>query len=529
METAIKYVAALNVDQRLVKCFIYALFRDTSRIEVVGSAIEQIEFLHPATGREEIDPVKLWNSVQNTIKAAIAEANLTAAQIAFIAISSHRGSFTCWNRSSGTAYHNFITAQDLRADHMVKDCNGRLLFRAFKASACLLYCVTKSQRYLSQSVFNVTSAHVTMRLAWLLENCPGLQQDLKQGDVVYGTIDAWLLFHLRKGVDADKEIEHISDITNCAASGFYDPFTQEWTEWATMLYPIKRSILPTVVTNSFDFGYVHPSLFGSSIKIGTSISDTSAALWGNCCFDRTDLYIRMDTTAVVNIITRSTCLASVRGMSTGIGYKHSNGNQHEIVYVLEETSTECTTVIDWGIKIGLFADYREASTLACSVSDSNGVFFVSEFNVLGRCDITAGSSFVGIKKATRKEHLVRALLESMVYRIALLYVSAHKEILNQSLEPFSTIKVDGSVAQNDFICQMLADITSLPVERGDVADASALGAVLLAGLNVNVWTSKNELIQVRKVDKIFLPSPNSKLKLLRSMRCWEELVEKFKG
>ncbi|XP_058456996.1 putative glycerol kinase 5, partial [Malaya genurostris] len=489
----------------------------------------KIEFIYPATGREEIDAIKLWNSVQTTIKAAIEEANLTAAQISFLAISSHRGSFTCWNRCSGMVYHNFITAQDLRADQMVRDCNDGFMFKAFKMSASMLHCVTRSQRYLGQSVFNVTNADVTMRLAWVLEQCPGIQQDLKQGDVLFGTIDAWLLYRLRRGVSSDKDIDHISDITNCAASGLYDPFTQEWTEWAPMLYPIKRSILPTVVDNSFDFGYVDKSLFGSSIKIGTSISDISAALWGNCCFDKTDLFIRMDTTTVVNIITKSTCLASEREMFTRIGYKRLSATQDEVVYVLEKICNDCTSVIDWGMKIDLFTDHHDASKQACSVSDSNGVFFVSEFNVMGRCDITAGSSFIGIKKATRKEHLVRALLESLVYRFALLYVSAHKEIQYQSLECFTKIKVDGSVAKNDFVCQMLADITSLPVERGVAADASALGAVLLAGFNSHIWNSKQELLQVRKIDKIFLPSPNSKLKLLRNMRCWEELVEKFKG
>ncbi|XP_055535879.1 putative glycerol kinase 5 [Wyeomyia smithii] len=527
METAVKYVAALNVDQKQVKCFIYALFRDASRVEVVGSANEQIEFI-TATGLEEIDPVKLWNNVTSTIKAAIAEANLTAAQIAFLTISTHRGSFTCWNQATGAAYYNFITAQDLRAKQRVQDANDGFLFKAFKATASLLYCCSRSQRYLAQSVFQVTNEHVTMRLAWMVENSPGIQQDMKHENVLYGTIDSWLLYQFRKRNDSAGDLEHLSDITNCATSGFYDPFSRQWTRWATMLYPIRRSIRPTVVDNTFNFGSVDASIFGSPIKIGTSISDTSAALWGTYCFDQTELYLKLDATTVVSILTGSTCLASIRGFAPSIGYKCGNGSQSDLMYILEKTCTNCTAVMDWGEKIGLFSNCQEASALACAVSDSNGVFFVSDFNVLGACDITAGSSFIGIKKSTRREHMIRSLLESIVYRVALLYVSVHKEIQHHGLESISKIKIDGSVARNDFICQMLANITGLPVERGEAADASAFGAVLLAGLSANIWNSKQDLLQLRKEEKVFQPSPNTKLKLLRNMRCWEQLVDKFK-
>lgn len=260
------------------------------------------------------------------------------------------------------------------------------------------------------------------------------------------------------------------------------------------------------------------------------MSDVSAALWGTGSFERTDLYIKMDTSAVVNIITGPTCLASEHGLVPTVGYicTHPISDHTERSYVLEKTCADCTTVVDWGIKIGLFTDPDEASRLATAVPDTNGVFYIPAFSVFGVRDITAGSSFIGIKKSTRKEHLVRALLESLVYRISLLYVSAHKEIQNQPIDDFSKIKVDGSVARNDFICQTLADITGLPVERGDAADSAALGAILLAGINEGLLRSKQDAMSMRKVEKIFTPHPNYKLKLLRNMRCWENIVEKFK-
>ncbi|KAL1395183.1 hypothetical protein pipiens_001270 [Culex pipiens pipiens] len=238
----------------------------------------------------------------------------------------------------------------------------------------------------------------------------------------------------------------------------------------------------------------------------------------------------MDTAAVLNIVTKASCLASTNGMTPMIAHKtvHPISDHEEVAYVLQKICTDCTTVVDWALKIGLFTEPREGSSMASSVSDSNGVFFIPAFSVFGVRDITAGSSFIGIKKSTRKEHLIRALFESLVYRIALLYVSALKEIEAQNLEEFTKIKVDGTVSQIDFICQMLADTAGLPVERSDTADASALGAVFLAGINLGFFRNKPEVTRIRKVDKTFAPNPNNKLKLLRNMRCWEEVVEKFK-
>lgn len=260
------------------------------------------------------------------------------------------------------------------------------------------------------------------------------------------------------------------------------------------------------------------------------MSDTAAALWGTGSFERTDLYIKMDTSAVLGIITGRTCLASEYGLMPTVGYKctHPISNHEDLSYVLEKTCTDCTTVIDWGIKIGLFVDANDASVMASSVPDSNGVLYIPAFSVFGVRDITAGSSFIGMKKSTRKEHLVRALLESLIYRMSILYVNAHKEILNQGLDDFKKIKVDGTVSRNDFICQTLADISGLPVERGEALDSSALGAVLLAGINEGVLQNKPEAMRLRKVDRVFAPNPSYKLKLLRNMRRWENIVEKFK-
>ncbi|XP_065092993.1 putative glycerol kinase 5 [Ochlerotatus camptorhynchus] len=526
MESAERYIASLDIGTTTIRCFIYAANRDIGKLEVVGSAFEQVELVYPAPGQVEIVPDQLWNSVINTIKNAMENAKLTAQQIACLSISTQRNTFTCWNKLTGHAYHNFITWKDLRADKLVQQWNNSFKLRVLKAGARFLHFFTRSKRFLAGSVIKMMNPQVTLRLAWVLQNNGDLQRDVKEGQVLYGTIDSWLLYRLRQGLDQSRVVEHIGDVTNCTSTGFYDPFGQEWATWALSFFNIKKDLLPKVVDNSYDFGYVDESLFGSAIQIGTSISDQSASLWGTCCFEKGEVKVTMGTGAFLNVNTGSTCLASVHGLYPLVGYKTNSINSTELVYLMEGASNDNGSIIEWAMSIGLFTDPRDSSDMALSVPDSDGVSFIPAFSGLGppiRND-TAGTGFIGIKASTRKEHLVRAILESLAYRIALLYVCA----LTETRYTFTRIKVDGGVSRNDFICQTLADLTGLPVERGEVTDSTALGAMFLAGLNVGIWRSKQELIDIRKIDRIFEPIASNKSKCFKSMRSWERAVERFK-
>ncbi|XP_029726294.2 putative glycerol kinase 5 [Aedes albopictus] len=524
--TAERYIASLDIGTTTIRCFIYAAKRDIGKLDVVGSAFEQVELVYPAPGQVEIVPSQLWDSVISTIANAIKSAKLTAKQIACLSITTQRNTFTCWNKLTGNVYHNFITWKDLRADQLVQQWNRSFKLRALKTGARLLHFFTRNKRFLAGSVIKLMNPQVTMRLAWVLQNNVELQRDVKDGNVLYGTIDSWLLYRLRQGLDQSRVVEHIGDVTNCTSTGFYDPFGQEWAGWALNLFNIKKELLPKVVDNSYDFGYIDESLFGSPIKIGTSISDQSASLWGNCCFDKGEVKITMGTGSFLNVNTGTTCLASVHGLYPLVGYKMATCDSTELVYLMEGASNDNGSIIEWAMSIGLFTDPRDSASMALSVSDSDGVSFIPAFSGLGPPirDDTAGTGFIGIKASTSKEHLVRAILESLTYRIALLYVCA----LEETRYTFTRIKVDGGVSRNDFICQTLADLTGLPVERGEVADSTALGAMFLAGLNVGIWHSKQELIDIRKIDRVFEPNAANKNNCLKSMRSWERAVERFK-
>ncbi|XP_050094584.1 putative glycerol kinase 5 isoform X4 [Anopheles aquasalis] len=491
--TAVHHIASLDIGTTTIRCFIYAAEKNGQPV-TVGTAYDHVDLLYPAPGWVEINPDKLWASVLKTIERAAEDAQLSINQLTCLAISTQRNSFTCWHRQTGETYHNFITWKDLRADDLVKQWNGSLTLRLLKFGASLLHFFTRSKRFLAGSVIKLMNPQVTLRLAWVLQNNAAVQEDLKSGNVLYGTIDSWLLYRLRQGSDRTRPVKHISDVTNCTSTGLYDPFSQQWAGWATNLFSIKKELLPEVVDNSHDFGYVHESLLGAKIKIGASVSDQSASLWGTCCFQRGDVKITMGTGSFLNVNTGPKCLASVHGLYPLIGHILQEAPSNtDITYLMEGSSNDTGSIIEWALNVGLFEDPADSAGMAASVPHTDGVLFVPAFSGLGPPihDDTAGSGFIGIKPSTRKEHLVRAVLESLAFRVALLYDCA----LRETGFSFVSIKVDGGVSKNDFICQTLADLTGVQVERGEVTDSSALGAMFMAGLNCGIWSSKQQLLQ----------------------------------
>ncbi|XP_035911931.1 putative glycerol kinase 5 isoform X1 [Anopheles stephensi] len=521
------YIATLDVGTTTIRCFIYAT-RTNGEPVTVGTAYDHVDLIYPAPGWVEINPEKLWTSVLQTIRKATEDANLSIDQLTCLAISTQRNSFTCWNRHTGQVYHNFITWKDLRADQLVQDWNNSFTLRLLKFGASFLHFFTRSKRFLAGSVIKLMNPQVTLRLSWVLQNNPALQEDLKIGNVLYGTIDSWLLYRLRQGTDLTGQVEHISDVTNCTSTGFYDPFGQEWAGWALKLFSIKKELLPKVVDNSYDFGHVHETLLGAKIKIAASVSDQSASLWGNCCFERGDVKVTMGTGSFLNVNTGTKCLASVHGLYPLIGYKLQSGTSAsvDINYLMEGASNDTGSIIEWALNVGLFDDPAESATMAMSVPNSDGVLFIPAFSGLGPPiqDDTAGSGFIGIRPSTRKEHMVRALLESLAFRVALLYDCALKE----TGFSFTSIKVDGGVSKNDFICQTLADLTGIQVERGEVTDSTAMGAMFMAGLNCGIWNTKRQLNDVRKVERKFAPDVTQRATRLKQMRAWERAVDRFK-
>lgn len=516
-----KYIASLDVGTTTIRCFIF----DTD-LKIRGAATERVHLLNPQPGYFEIDPTDLWESIVVAITNAIREARLTAADITCLGISTQRCSFITWDKDTEEYFHNFITWKDLRADSLVKQWNSSIRLRLLNSAAYVLYLITRSKRFLAGALLKLMNGQITLRLLWQMKNNERLKSAIERKTALCGTLDSWLLYKLRKVRGSKEAVEHISDITSCTATGLYDPFTLGWAGWALNMFSINPEILPRVVESNYNFGYVHESIFGERIRITCSMSDQSCSLWGSNCFADGDIKMTLGTGSFMNVYTNKYCHASVHGLYPLVAWQFRRNGVNDTVFCIEGSVNDTGSMINWAINFGLFDDPARSSSIAESVPDSDGVYFIPAFSGLGPPinDMQAGTGFIGLRSSTRQPHLVRALLESIAFRIAQLFYCTSSETNYK----FSRIKVDGGVSKNDFLCQTLADITGVRVERSKFSESSALGAAFVAGLNANIWPSQTHLEKFYSIDKVFLPREEMKCKYMQLIGEWEQAVERFK-
>lgn len=269
-----------------------------------------------------------------------------------------------------------------------------------------------------------SNPQVIVRLAWALRNIPELKEACNQGRAIYGTLDSWLLYKLRR-LRTNTNYNHVSDYSQCCCTSFFDPFTLKYAHWLLKIVGIKDIVLPAPVTNSFDLGKIDASFFGHDIKIAASIADQSASQWGLCCFKAGDVKLTLGTGAFLSINCGNKCHASHHGLYPIISWKVGE----EIAYSIEGASNDNGNIIEWAVKVGLIDDVTKSAEMALSVPNCDGVFYIPAFSGLGAPfnDPKASSGFIGIKPSTEKNHLVRAILESLVYRVSLLIECVRNE------------------------------------------------------------------------------------------------------
>lgn len=499
------FVAAVDVGTTYARCQIY-----NKSGKVCGSSDKQIELLHPQLGREEINPDHVWKSFVSVVKEALVDASLTAQQISCMGISTQRNTFTTWNRHTGATYHNFITWKDLRATKLTEEWNNSWSMKFLRSGGKLLHSISRQKRFLAASILVFATEHVITRLKWVLENVDGLQESAESGDAIFGMIETWLLWKVTKGK------KHCSDYSCVSSTAMFDPFLMDWGDMFLKLFSIPKTLLPELKDTSGLFGYCDPDIFGAPIPITCLVADQQAAMFGERCFGRGDVKCTMGTGSFLDINTGDKPHTSLNGLYPLIGWKYGS----EIAYIAEGKSNDTGTAISWLQTIGLVSNPEECDEIAKSISTSNGVHFVPAFSGLQAPlnDNSACAGFLGICPTTQREHLVRAVLESLAFRVKQIYDIME---LETDYSP-KKICVDGGVANSDFILQMLADLTHHPVERPVHTEMSALGAAYFAGLAVGVWKNKEELANLAKPTQTFIPNGRA----TSEFREWERAVSR---
>ncbi|XP_069166062.1 glycerol kinase 5 isoform X2 [Procambarus clarkii] len=505
-----RYIASLDLGTTTLRCFIY----DTNA-HVCGKAEEKVTLLYPAPDRVEMDPDELWEKLIKVINDAISNAGLNSGNIRCLGLSTQRATFITWDRRTGETFHNFITWKDIRADYLVKQWNACFTMKTIRFVGSILYKILRSKRYLAASVIQFMNIQVNMRLKWVLENCERVRKLAHEGHVMFGTIDTWLIYKLTEGKI------HATDYSNASGTALYDPFIEDWNDFFLKLFDMPRSIFPELRNSVGDWGVCSPKFFGVPLPITAVVSDQGASLFGSCGFRQGDVKVTLGTGAFLDVNTGNKAHASVKGIYPVHGWKDNEG----LIHMAEASSNDNGTVIEWGQQIGLYEKASETSDMASSVKGPSTVFFIPAFQGIQAPlnDARATGGFLGLNAGTTRAHMVRAMLESLAFRIYQMYSA----MLNEADYELLSLRVDGGVAQNDFLMQTIATLTGKNLERPTSIDVSALGCAFLAGMGAGLWKTRAELIPLRQVEKVFYPQMNLQPQLLEQMKEWERALQRF--
>eukprot|EP01118_Nematostelium_gracile_P016055 TRINITY_DN6569_c0_g1_i1.p1 TRINITY_DN6569_c0_g1~~TRINITY_DN6569_c0_g1_i1.p1 ORF type:complete len:422 (+),score=74.17 TRINITY_DN6569_c0_g1_i1:358-1623(+) len=407
-----------------------------------------------------------------------------------------------------------------RSAQLVEEFNESWVVRSIQGASKLLHGVSRVERFGAGSTLKLSTLQGSTRLAWALRNLPQVQSLLKEDKLVFGTIDTWILWNLTAGK------VHATDYGNVCGSGLWDPFINNWNQIVLKLLGIPLQILPKIVDTSGYIADIEPSVFGNENRIAIPITcvsaDSHASLFGECCFRPGDTKCTMGTGNFIAINTGSSPFYSKNGLYPFIAWKIGS----EITYMIEGSGKNGGSVIDWAQQIGLIQNVQESSTIAESVADTNGVFFGPGLSGLGNphTDDTARGLLIGMNRDTTRQHLVRAILESLAFNVREM-VDCIQEDLPQF--PMEALHVDGGVTNNPFIMQFCADLLEMDIRKAAQIEMSNLGAAFMAGLAVKLW-QREDLIRLRGPPQLFKPSLNEQqIETLHQKYCkWQEAIQR---
>jgi len=435
----------------------------------------------PASGWVEHDPEEIWQAVLTCCRAAITQANITPKDIAGIGITNQRETTIVWDRKTGQPIHPAIVWQDRRTSDYCKSLTQTGHARLIQAKTGLLI-----DPYFSAA-----------KIAWLLDHVPGAREKANKGELAFGTIDCFLLWRLTAGE------QHATDATNASRTMLFNIHQQQWDEELLKLFNIPISLLPQVLDNTANFGETHPNLFGTQINIAAMAGDQQAALVGQACFQSGMVKSTYGTGAFLMLNTGNQSLSSKNRLLTTVAYR-LNG---QVTYALEGSIFSAGSIVQWlRDKLGLIKTADETETLAAYLPSNGGVYFVPAFTGLGApyWDANVRATIMGLTRDSGREYIVRAGLEAVAYQTCDLFNAMKADGAH-----IAEIRVDGGMVANNWLMQFLTDMLQLPVERALIPESTALGVAYLAGLQMGIFQSLQQISSIWHFDRQFKPGMSS--------------------
>ena len=474
------------------------IFQDTG--EVVASAQQEFPQIFPRPGWVEHDPIDIWQSQLSTLRNALRQAGLKASDIARVAITNQRETTIVWNRHTGQPIHNAIVWQDRRTDETC--------LRLRSAGHDALIEATTGLRI--DAYFSATKLH------WLLENIPGARMQATRGDLLFGTVDTWLIWQLTGGT------RHVTDVTNASRTMLFNIHRQCWDDTLLAMLDIPQNMMPEVQPSSSDFGWIHEDIAGSAMPIGGVAGDQQSALFGQACFSAGQAKNTYGTGCFMLTHTGDRAPSSQNGLITTAAAQPNSHRQ----FAMEGSVFIGGSVVQW-LRDGLHAieSSTQVEQLAAQVPDTAGVVFVPAFTGLGApyWDANARGTITGLTRGSTVAHIARAALESIAFQSAALLQAMNRDALAIGAPAVTELRVDGGACVNDLLMQFQADLLGISVLRPKVTETTALGAAYLAGLQSGIYANTEELSELWQVDRRFEPRM-SRDEAAQRMLAWEKAV-----
>lgn len=473
---------------------------------IIGSAQREFKQIYPKPGWVEHDPMEIWGTQSGMAREVLERTGIRPSEIAAIGITNQRETTIVWDKNTGKPIYNAIVWQCRRTADICNDLEMKGM-----------------EEYIRNNTGLVLDAYFSgTKIKWILDNVNGARELAEKGDLLFGTIDTWLIWNLTRGT------VHVTDYSNASRTMLYNIKDLKWDEKILEALDIPISMLPEVKMSSEVYGYTDEFTFGGArIPIAGIAGDQQAALFGQNCFQKGMAKNTYGTGCFMLMNTGENFVPSKNGLLTTIAW----GIDGKVEYALEGSIFVAGASVQWlRDELRLIRTAEESEYMANKVEDSNGVYVVPAFVGMGApyWDMYARGAIVGLTRGAKAEHIVRATLESIAYQTREV-LEAMEEDSNIELQ---ALKVDGGAVANNFLMQFQSDILSTTVERPEIIETTALGAAYLAGLAVGFWKDKKEISHKWKVEKKFTPSMDKKTreglyngwkKAVKRSLDWEEV------
>lgn len=469
-----KYILALDQGTTSSRAILFD--RNANIVQVTQKEFTQ---LYPQPGWVEHSPNEIFDTQAHVARDCVKLAGISGNDVAAVGITNQRETTVVWDKATGTPIHNAIVWQDRRT-----------------AVFCDQLRAEGKAEIIRQKTGLVLDAYFSgTKVRWILDNVPGARARAEKGELLFGTVDTWLIWNF------SKRGAHVTDPSNASRTLMFNIHTGQWDDELLDILGVPRAMLPEVAPSSSVMGAMHPEFFGHAVPIAGVAGDQQAATYGNACMKEGMAKNTYGTGCFLLLNTGQTPRVSQNNMLTTVAWKNARG----LFYALEGSVFVGGAVVQWlRDGLGFIRDSSEMEGLASTVPDNGGVYLVPAFVGLGApyWDQYARGTMVGLTRGTTRGHIARAAIES----IALQTLDIMNAMQKDAGMPLTTLRVDGGASRNNMLMQYQADLTGVVVERPTITETTALGAAYLAGLAVGFWESEEQLAAQWKLDRRFEPT-----------------------